>query len=402
MYVRDVPYRGREGSVTVPASEQLRAFERSIRGFVTFNEKLPPRRRADFLFGNPHEVARRPYVDAIVSAAEPVDPHRYAYTMTLPRAARAIAAGLTERFHAPFDADDVTVTNGNFAGLAVVLRTVADPGDEIVYVSPPWFFYEALILAGGMRPVRVPAVADTYDLDVDAIASAITPATRAVIVNSPHNPSGRVVPPGQLDDLAGALTAASERNDRPVYLISDEAYNRILFDGRAFPTPTTRYPYSFLLYTYAKTLQSPGSRLGYVAMPQAMPERAEMRGGLQLAQLATGWAFASSILQHAVPELERLDAAIDRLQRRRDRICSGLGDLGYDLLVPEGTFYVLVRSPIADDAAFCDGLANDEVWVLPGSLFEAPGWFRISLTASDDMVELAMPRFADAMQRART
>jgi aspartate aminotransferase len=371
----------------VPISEQLRAFERSIHGFVAFNEKLPGRRPADFLFGNPHEVAPRPYVDAIVAAAEPVDPRRYEYTMTLRRAARSIAEGLTERFRAPFDPDDVTVTNGNFAGLAVVLRAVADPGDEIVYVSPPWFFYEALIVAGGMRPVRVSAVPDTYDLDVDAIAAATTPATRAVIVNSPHNPSGRIVPPDQLDDLAAALTSATERNDRPVYLISDEAYNRIVFDDRAFPTPTTRYPYSFLLYTYAKTLLSPGSRLGYVAVPQAMPDRAEMRGALQLAQLATGWAFASSILQHAVPALERLDAEIERLQRRRDRVCAALREQRYDLLVP--------------DRAFCDGLANDGVWVLPGSLFEAPGWFRISLTANDDMVEYAIPRFADAMERAR-
>lgn len=385
----------------MPMSEQLRAFERSLRGFVSFNEKLPDDRPADFLFGNPQEPAGPPYVEAIRAAAEPVDLHRYEYTMTLPEAATAIADTLTERFGAPFDAEDVAVTNGNFAGLSVVLRTIADPGDEIVYVSPPWFFYEPLIVAGGMRPVRVHAVADTYDLDVDAIAAAIGPATRAVIVNSPHNPSGRIVPPAQLDDLAAALSEASDRHGRPIYLLSDEAYNRIVFDGHEFPTPTTRYPHAFLLYTYAKTLLSPGSRIGYVAMPRAMPERAEMRGALVLAQIATGWAFASSILQHAVPALERLDAGIARLEQRRDRICAALRDQGYDLLVPEGTFYVLARSPIEDDVAFCDGLADEGVWVLPGSMFESPGRFRISLTANDDMVEYAIPRFADAIARAR-
>jgi aspartate aminotransferase len=384
----------------VPTSDKLQALDASLHGFVDFYATLPDERGADFLFGNPHEPAGRTYVEAVRAAAEPVDRHRYEYTMTLPEASDAIAARLTERFGSPFDADDVTITNGNFAGLACVLRAIGDPGCEIVYVSPPWFFYEALIIAADMTPVRVPAVADTYDLDVDAIAAAITPATRAVIVNSPHNPSGRIVPTEQLDQLAAALTAASERNGRPVYLISDEAYHHIVFDDRAFPTPTTRYPHSFLLYTYAKTLLSPGTRLGYVALPRAMPDRAEMREALELAQIVTGWAFASSIFQHAVPALEGIDAGIDRLQRRRDRVCAALREQGYDLLVPEGTFYVLARSPIEDDRRFAEILAADDVWVLPGALFESPGRFRISLTANDEMVEYAIPRFAAAIGRA--
>ena len=386
----------------MPTSDTLRAIHDSLHGFIDFHASLPDERKADLLFGNPHEPVGRTYVEALRAAAEPVDRHRYEYTMTLPEAAEAIAAGLTERFGAPFDPDDVTITNGNFAGIACVLRAIGDPGCEIVYVSPPWFFYEAQIIAADMTPVRVPAVAETYDLDVDAIAAAITPRTRGVIVNSPHNPSGRIVPPDQLEELAAALTAASERNGRPVYLLSDEAYNRIVFDGRDFPTPTTRYPHSFLLYTYAKTLLSPGSRLGYVALPRSMPDRAEMRSALELAQIVTGWAFASSILQHAVPALEGIDADIDRLQRRRDRICDALREQGYELVVPEGTFYVLVRSPIEDDRRFAEILAADDVWVLPGAMFESPGRFRISLTANDDMIERAIPRFGAAIDRMRS
>ena len=386
----------------MPISETLRALDASLHGFVDFYEALPRTRKADFLFGNPHEPAGRSYVEALRAAAEPADRHHYEYTMTLRKAADTIAGGLTDRFGAPFDASDVTITNGNFAGIACVLRAIGDPGCEIVYVSPPWFFYEALIMAADMTPVRVPAVNDTYDLDVDAIAAAITPRTRGVIVNSPHNPSGRILSPSQLDDLAAALTAASERNGRPVYLLSDEAYHHIVFDGMTFPTPTTRYPNSFLLYTYAKTLLSPGSRLGYVALPRAMPDRAEMRSALELAQIVTGWAFASSILQHAVPALETLDAGIERLQLRRDRLCGSLAEQGYDLLVPEGTFYVLVRSPIDDDRRFAEILAADDVWVLPGAMFESPGRFRISLTANDDMVEYAIPRFGAAIDRVRT
>lgn len=384
----------------MPVGERLRAIARSLEPFSAFYRSLPPTRPADFLFGNPHEPAPAAYVEALRAAAEPVDPARYAYTMTLAAAASAIATGLRGRIGLAVHPEDVTITNGNFAGLAAVLRTIADPGDSIVYLSPPWFFYEPLILAAGLRPIRVALTLGTFELDVDAIAAAIGPDTRAVILNSPHNPSGRIVDARTLDDLAAALTDASERYGRPVYLISDEAYQRIVFDGRVFASPVTRYPSSFLLYTYAKTLLSPGSRLGYVAMPAAMPERDELREALVLAQLLTGWAFASSILQHAVPHLEGLDPDLASLQARRDHLCDALLRQGYELLVPEGTFYVLVRSPIPDDRAFAQALAADGVWVLPGALFEAPGWFRISLTANEAMVDHAIPRFARAIERA--
>ena len=382
-------------------SRQGEALGSVLGGFAAFFAGLPERRRADLLFGNPQELAPLGYVEAIRSAALPEDPERYAYTQSLPAAVRAVADGLRGRSGVAFEPEDVTMTNGNFAGLSAVLRAIADPGDAVVYVSPPWFFYEPLIVAAGMRPVRVPAAPPSFDLDVGAIAAALGPDVAAVIVNSPHNPTGRIYPAAVLDDLAAALAEASERRGSPVYLLSDEAYGRIVFDGRAFPTPVARYPFSFLLYTYAKTLLSPGTRLGYVAVPPTMPGREEIREALLLAQIATGWAFPSSIFQHAVPELERLDAGIPALQARRDLVCDTLRGQGYELLVPEGTFYVMVRSPDPDDRAFCEGLAGDDVWVLPGSMFEAPGWFRISLTANDEMVDHALPRFEAAIRRAR-
>jgi aspartate aminotransferase len=356
---------------------------------------------ADFLFGNPHDIAPASYVEALQKAAEPTGPDHYAYKMSEPIATEAIAAGLRERFGAPFDAADISMTNGNFAGLSITLRTIADPGDEIVYVSPPWFFYEALILAAGMTPVRVYADRSTFDLDLEAIRSAITPRTRAVIVNSPNNPSGRIYPASMLDELGGLLEQASSTNGRRVFLLSDEAYNRIVFDDREFPTPTAHYPHSFMLYTYAKTLLSPGSRLGYIAMPPTMPEREELRTPLLLSTISTGWAFPVAILQQAIPDLERIPPDMASYRRRRDRLCTALREQGYELIVPEGTFYVLTRSPLEDDAAFAKLLADRDVYVLPGSMFEMPGWFRISLTANDDMVGRSLPGFAGAIAEAR-
>jgi aspartate aminotransferase len=355
----------------------------------------------DFVFGNPHEVAAAEYVDALLRAVRPTGPDHYAYTTSHPAATEAIATGLSERFGLPFDAADVSLTNGNFAGLATLLLVLVDPGDEVIFVSPPWFFYETLIVGAGATPVRVRADRRTFDLDVEAIAAAITPRTRAIIVNTPNNPTGRIYPTGTLDAFAGVLTEASDRNDHPIWLLSDEAYNRIVFDEREFVSPVTRYPWSFLIYTYGKTHLAPGSRLGYLAMPPTMPERAELREPLLLAQVATGWAFPVSLLQHALPELERVATDVKALQRRRDRVIEALRSQGYEPVEPEGTFYVLVPSPEPDDRAFWRRLAARDVYVLPGSVFEMPGYLRISLTANDDMVERAIPGFAAAIEEVR-
>jgi aspartate aminotransferase len=292
------------------------------------------------------------------------------------------------------------LTNGNFAGIAIVLRVIVDPGDEVIFVSPPWFFYETLILAAGARPVRVYADRHTFDLDLEAVAAALSPRTRAIIVNSPNNPSGRIYPPEALDALGRLLTEASERNGRPVYLLSDEAYNRILFDGRESPTPVAHYPHAFMLYTYAKTLLTPGSRLGYIALAPSMPERELLRVPLLVGQIVTGWAFPVAPLQYAVPELERLGPDLEALQRRRDRVVGALREQGYEVVEPEATFYVLVRSPIEDDRRFADLLAERGVFVLPGTMFEMPGWLRVSLTANDQMVERAIPHFGAALAEA--
>jgi aspartate aminotransferase len=161
------------------------------------------------------------------------------------------------------------------------------------------------------------------------------------------------------------------------------------------------YPHSFLLYTYAKTLLSPGSRLGYIATPPGMPEAEELRLGLQIGQITYGWAYPVSLLQHAVPELDAMTVDIPTLQRRRDLLVSTLREQGYEAVEPEGTFYIIVRSPLADDERFCEVLREHDVFVLPGAMFEMPGWFRISVTANDDMVERALPGFAKAIQEAR-
>lgn len=358
----------------------------------------------DFVFGNPHDFPVAGFVAALQAWSVPKNKDWFAYKFSERASQEAVAAGLLSRRGVAFEAADIAMTNGAFAGLAVCLRTVVDPGDEVIYVTPPWFYYEALIRSIGAEPVTVPSMLDTFDLDVDAIDAAISPRTRAVLINSPHNPSGRIYPPETLAQLGSVLADASRRHGKPIFLLSDEAYHRIVFDGRGFPSPTEHYPHSFVIYTYAKTLLTPGQRIGWIAMPPTMPlaDREQLRLAVEMAQFTTGFAFPNALLQHAINDLEGLSIDIPHVQRKRDRMVGTLRAQGYDLLEPEGTFYVLVRSPEPDDLAFCDRLAERDVFVLPGSVAQVPGWFRISLTANDEMIERAMPVFGQVLEAFRS
>jgi aspartate aminotransferase len=354
----------------------------------------------DFLFGNPQDMPLPAYVEALRRATVPQDPAWFAYKLNEPPARAAAAASLRQRLQLPYEDADLFLTKGAWGALAIALQTVVDEGDEVIFVSPPWFFYESLIALVGGVPVRVRIDLDTFDLDLDAIAAAITPRTRAIIVNSPNNPTGRIYPPALLEDLGRVLTQAGQANDRPIYLLSDEAYNRVLFDGRSFPSPTAHYSYSFLIYSYGKTLLAPGQRLGYLALAPTMPNRGRMRDAVFHVQF-TAYGLPDAVLQYALPEIEPLCIDLAALQRRRDVLVAELRSQGYELHVPEGTFYLLPRCPIPDDVAFAERLAADDVLVLPGRLVEMPGWLRLSLTASDEMVERAIPRFKAAIDAAR-
>ncbi|HEV8419719.1 MAG TPA: aminotransferase class I/II-fold pyridoxal phosphate-dependent enzyme [Actinomycetota bacterium] len=389
-----------------PLSQQVFQLMRTGEPLYRFftSSKWAARREADgisdFVAGNPQEEPPPGVVEALQRWSVPRSRDWYAYIDAAPGAKEAVVRSLRDRLGMSFEDDDVFLTNGAFAGLAVALKSVVDPGDEVLFLSPPWFFYQLMIESLGAKAVRVVAPPPAFDLDVDAIRGAITERTRAIVVNSPNNPTGRIYPPEVLRKLADVLDEASARNRRPIYLVSDESYSRILFDGNSFDSPTAYYRRSFLVYTYGKTLLSPGQRLGYLALPPSMPDRELMRGAVFLMVLALGYAFPSVLLQRALADLERLSIDLRHLQEKRDRMVAALRSLGYELNVPEGTFYLLPRAPIPDDLDFADILAGHDVFVLPGTLVELPGFFRISLTANDEMIDRAIPRFASAMEEA--
>jgi aspartate aminotransferase len=355
---------------------------------------------ANFAVGNPQEMPLSGYVDALRAKIEPQSTDWFAYKMSEPRSQATVARSLTERTGLSWDPADVAMTNGGFGALAVAFQTIVEPGDEVVFLSPPWFFYELLIRSAGGVPVRVSLAPPRFDIDPSAIAAAITPRTRAVLVNSPHNPSGRVYPLEDLRALAAMLGGAATRIGRQIFLVSDEPYNRILFDGREFHSPAEVYPDTITTYSYGKTLLAPGMRIGYLTVPPTMSGREAFRERVLMAQLAGGFLFPNALLQHAIEDLERLSIDVGAIERRRDRMVGALRGMGYETTVPEGTFYIMAQSPIDDDVAFGELLAEENVLVLPGTVVEVPGWFRISLTASDEMVERGLAGFERARTRA--
>lgn len=350
----------------------------------------------DLTFGDPHEMPLPALVDALRANLEPRAEDWFAYKTSLPPAREAIAAGLQAELGLPFEPDDIAMTQGAFGAISLAFRLVADAGDEVLIPEPGWF-YAPMLRAADLVPVKAPLAADTFDLDVEAIVRAITPRTRIVVVNSPANPTGRIYSEDRLVELATALEAASVRNGRRIWLLSDEPYRRIRFDGIGFTSPAACYPWTLVDYSYGKILLAPGLRLGYLALSPLIPrtERGELRAALLPLQMGMGWGFPDALMQYAVPTLEAVSIDLVELERRRDRMVQALGEAGYVLTVPEGTFYLWGAAPGGDAVTFVAALAERGVFVLPGTVFDRPGHFRISLTATTDMLERALPALRD-------
>ncbi|HLU35825.1 MAG TPA: aminotransferase class I/II-fold pyridoxal phosphate-dependent enzyme [Thermomicrobiales bacterium] len=355
----------------------------------------------NLVLGNPQEMPLLPLVDSLQRNATPRNKDWFAYKFSEPESQSVVAASLRDELGIPFEPEDIALTTGAFGALSVALQTVVDPGDEVIINLPPWSHYEALTVAAGGVPVKIMVDRESFDLDLEAIAAAITPRTRVVIVNTPNNPTGKIYPKSTLERLATILEDASARNGRRIYLISDEPYRKIIFEDTPFTSPLGLYPYAMMTYSYGKVTLAPGQRIGYLALSPDMPDRPDVRKAIRLVQIGLGFLFPNALLQHALPELESMSIDIDHLRRKRDRLVGALQDIGYDVHVPEGTFYVLPRSPLEDDMAFIEMLADRDTLCLPGSVLEFPGFFRVSLTASDEMIERAIPVFADVFRQVK-
>jgi len=363
-----------------------------------WRERLGEPGICDFALGNPQEMPLPGFVEALQAKVIPRNKEWFAYKGNEDFARDAVASSLRDSAGLPFEPEDIALTSGGFGAIVLMVKLLANPGEELLYSTPSWFCYAPIAHLHGLKPVTVPMRKD-FSLDVDALLGAITEKTRILVVNSPHNPSGSIATAEELAALGAGLERINAGRRRPVWLLSDEAYREIVFSDACFEPPLRHIPRSAICYSYGKRLLTPGQRLGYFAVNPAAPERDAVREAVFFAQMATGWNFPSALMQYALPDLEKLAIDIGAMERRRDRLCAGLEAAGYRVSRPKGAFYVLVGAA-GSEAAFCEQLAARDVFVMPGSICGIPGHVRLSLTASDEMVETALPKFAEVLAAA--
>ena len=350
---------------------------------------------ADLTFGNPHEQPLPDLVRALRTHIEPQATDWFAYKFSEPEPRRIIAEGLRAELGLNFTPDDIAMTRGAYGAIVLAFSILLDPGDECIIPVPGWFLYESSLSLCRAVTVKVRLRDHDFDLDIGAIEVAITARTRIVIVNTPHNPTGVIYSRERLQELAAMLRRKSAEHGRPIFILSDEPYRRIRFDGAGFTSPAQVYPWTLIDYSFGKVLLAPGLRLGYLALCPDMPDaaRATLRTTAEQTQLAAGCAFPDSVLQYAVKDLETVSIDVPAYQRKRDRLYDALTHWGYQMTRPAGTFYLWGKAPGGNALAFAAAMAARGVYVMPGTLFERPGDFRISLTGTRDMIEASLAAF---------
>lgn len=392
---------GQAGSERSRAAAQELAV---VQQFFDAHSARPAAGACDFTFGNPHEMPLSGLVDGLATAAQPLSPDWFAYKANETEPRTVLAKALDRELGLPFAPEDIALTAGATGAIALAFQLLTNPGDEVIIPVPGWFLYAPMLRQAGLNPVKAALDPDTYDLDLDAIRAAITPRTRIVVVNTPHNPTGRIYSSEALAGLGALLEEASDRIGARIFILSDEPYRRIRFDNLAFTSPANHYRWTVIDYSYGKVLLAPGQRLGYLALSPQLPsaERTHLQELLFPTQAAMGWNFPEAVMQHAVPDLERVSLDLAELQRKRDQMHGTLTEGGYRMTRPEGTFYLWGQAPGGDALRFAARLAERSVYVMPGTLFERPADFRVCLTATAEMVDRALPAFAEAMAVSRT
>lgn len=354
----------------------------------------------DFSIGNPNlpppeqfSITLRDTVDSCGLGA-----HCYMSQVGYPHAREAVAAYLSEEQEAPVAADEVIMTCGAAGALNVILKTLLDPGDEVILTKPVFVDYRAYVDNHGGTS-RVVDCQPDFLLDLDAIDAAINAKTKAVIINSPNNPSGQIYPEENLNGLGRLLASRSKALGRTIYLLSDEPYRKIVFDGHRVPSIFKAYAQSIIATSYSKDLSIPGERIGFAAVNPAATYRRDIMAGMTLATRILGFINAPALMQRVVAELQGISVDIDAYLKKRDMLCRGLADAGYEFLTPPGTFYLFPKSPIEDDVAFVHALQKELILTVPGQGFLYPGYFRIAFCVDDDTIVNAMPGFKRAMEK---
>jgi aspartate aminotransferase len=354
----------------------------------------------DFTLGNPDLEPPSRFKEELAAAVRDPRPglHAYMPNAGLPATRQALAEHLGRVHQLPFVADDLILTVGAAGALNVILKTILDPGDEVVVLAP--YFVEYLTYVdnhGGVA--KVAETDENFQIDLNRLAAALGPKTRAVIINSPNNPTGQVYEAATLAALGEFLGQQAARQGRPVYLVADEPYRRIVYDNLPVPSIFAAYPDTVLATSFSKDLSIPGERLGYAAVSPRAAGRPELAGGMVLANRILGFVNAPALMQRVVANLTEDCVDITPYARRRQILCQVLQQSGYEFFRPQGAFYLFPKAPGGDDLAFVARLKEENILAVPGRGFGRAGHFRLAFCVPEAVIERAAPGFARALKR---
>ena len=324
--------------------------------------------------------------------------HRYMPNAGYPDTREAVAAGLTAQTGIPFSMSEVIMTCGAAAALNVVLKAIVDPDDEVIFFAPYFVEYGFYCENHNAIPVVAPTD-DEFQPDLEALEGLITARTKAVLINSPNNPSGAVYSKERIEAIGTLLRRKSAQLSTEIFLISDEPYRQLIFDGLTYPHVFPHYEASISVYSHAKDLALPGERIGHIAVNPAYEGKEELVNALILCNRILGFVNAPALMQHAIRVLQGVSVDVTEYQRKRDYLYGRLTEMGYNTFKPQGAFYMFPRAPSDDDEAFVQELQRWNVLTVPGRTFGSPGFFRISYCLEDRVLEGSMVGFAEAAKK---
>ena len=350
----------------------------------------------DFSLGNPSVPAPNEVKEAIYDILEHEPPllvHGYMSNAGFEDVRQAIADSLNKRFQTSFAAKNLIMTVGAASGLNITLKALLNPGDEVITFAPYFVEYGSYVRNYDGVLVVISPNTETFQPNLTEFEEKITEKTKAVIINSPHNPTGVVYSEDTIKKLADILERKQKEFGHAIVLISDEPYRELVYDGVTVPYLTKYYANTIVGYSYSKSLSLPGERIGYVVIPDELEDSSQVIAAMTIANRVLGSVNAPSLMQRVI--MHCLDAKVDveAYDKNRMLLYSSLKEYGFTCIKPQGAFYLFVKSPVEDEKEFCEAAKKYHILVVPGSSFACPGYVRISYCVSYDTIKNSLPGF---------
>ena len=358
----------------------------------------------DFSLGNPSvpapDCVREAIID-LVNNEEPTVLHGYMNNAGFEDVRETIAQSLNRRFGTAFSAHNLIMTVGAASGLNVILKTILNPGEEVIVFAPYFLEYGAYVRNYDGKLVEIAPNTETFQPNLKELEEKINVNTRAVIVNTPHNPTGVVYSEETIQKLAAILEKKQKEFGTEIYLISDEPYRELAYDGVEVPYLTKYYANTVVGYSFSKSLSLPGERIGYLVIPDEVADSEKLNAAANVATRILGFVNAPTLQQKVVKACLNEKTDISYYDRNRETLYNGLKELGFECIKPEGAFYLFVKSPVADEKEFCNTAKKYNILIVPGSSFGCPGYVRMAYCVAYETIVNALPKFAELAREYR-